>query len=221
MDFDQTEWWGAEVDVEYDGERYERLRIRFFVQDRTAAPMIGEPVPRTVQKVLGDVESIDLIDTSRHPNPSLHQQTVAEALDSGLPLVIGLATPLFCQTRFCGPVVQQVIKPLSERYGDRVAVLHIEPFDIERARTGQLVPVPMMAEWGLQTEPWIFVVEPDPVFRTPSLRRRCRPERSPECRERTQRGSAAEPLSWHGCGRDQSARSRPSSVSRSRPCTAG
>ena len=152
-------WWGAELAVETDGERADGLRMRLWVTDRTAEPMLGEQAPRSTQRVLRDVQDIAEIDTTDPPIPDLHLLTVAEALDRGRPLVIAFATPMFCQTRFCGPVIQQVVRPLYERYGDRADFVHIEPFDIAEARGGRLVAVPQIAEWGLMTEPWVFVID--------------------------------------------------------------
>ena len=157
----RPEWWGVELSVELDGQQLEPTRIRFFVHERTLEPRIGDPAPRTTQLTLRDVDDVREVDSSLEPNPALHELTVAEALDSGRPTVVAFATPAFCQTRFCGPVVEQVVTPIWERHGDRVDVLHIEPFDLAEARAGRLVPVPAMLEWGLESEPWVFVIDAD------------------------------------------------------------
>ena len=155
----RTGWWGAELSVVVGGERADGLRLRLWVSERTGEPMLGEPAPRSTQRVLRDVQDIAEIDTANPPIPELHRLTVAEALDTGRPLVITFATPAFCQTRFCGPVVEQVVRPLYERYGEQAEFLHIEPFDIAEARKGRLVPIPAIEEWGLRTEPWVFVID--------------------------------------------------------------
>jgi hypothetical protein len=111
--------------------------------------------------VLDDDLDIAVLDTTNPPNPELHDVTVAEALQGDRPLVVAFATPAFCLTRFCGPVVERVVVPIWENYGDRVEVIHIEPYDIPTARDGRLEPIPAMAEWGLETEPWVFVVDAD------------------------------------------------------------
>lgn len=158
-ELDRAEWWGAELSVTIDGKRTDGIRLRFWVLERTDEPMIGEQVPRSIQTVLRDVDDISEIDTSNPPNPGMHTLTVAEALDTGRPVVIAFATPAFCQTRFCGPVIDEVVRPLSERYRDRVEFVHIEPWDLAEAREGRLVPVPAMGEWQLPTEPVVFVVD--------------------------------------------------------------
>lgn len=152
--------WGAELSVERGGE-VTVSRIRFVVLERTAEPMIGERIPASVQRVLRDVQDIAEIDSSLPPNPRLHDVTVAEALAEGRPLVIVFATPAFCQTRFCGPVVDEVVRPLEERHGEAATFIHIEPFDLAKARGGELAVLPVMAEWALTTEPWVFVVDRD------------------------------------------------------------
>ena len=151
--------WGAELAVTLNDGEAERLRMRLIVLERTREPMLGEPAPRSVQRVLRDVDDISEIDTSNPPMPELHELTVAEAVDRGRPVLVALATPAFCQTRFCGPVVDTVMRPLHERYRGEVEFVHIEPFDVAAARGGRLELVPAMAEWGLTTEPWIFVID--------------------------------------------------------------
>lgn len=157
--FERAEWWGAELSGTIAGERYTGLRYRFWVNERSDEPMLGESIPRSEQLVLADVDDIAEIDTSNPPIPEMHDMTVAEALATGKPLVVAFATPAFCRTRFCGPVVDEVMRPLHERFGEQAEFLHIEPYDVARAREGNLVPEPIMAEWRLTTEPWIFVVD--------------------------------------------------------------
>jgi len=159
VDLTQPEWWGAELSFGVNDERFEGLRLRFFVQEKTPEPAVGDVVPASRQLLVNDVDDIGLVDTATTPNPALHDMTVADALASGRPSVVAFATPLFCQTRFCGPVVEQVVTPVWEQYRDRVNVMAIEPYDVAQARAGQLVPVEAMQEWGLQTEPWIFVLD--------------------------------------------------------------
>ncbi len=150
--------WGAELNVDYAGERTQ-IRSRFFVLDRTAEPMIGEAIPRFAQRVLSDVDDITEIDSANPPLVALHELTVPQALDAGRPIVIAFATPAFCQTRFCGPVIDSVMQPLHAQYGDEATFIHIEPFDLAAARAGQLVAVPAMEQWALTTEPWVFIVD--------------------------------------------------------------
>jgi hypothetical protein len=158
-ELDKTEWWGAELSVRIGEEHHEGVKVRFFVQEQTAVPSIGEAVPPSTQPTIRDVPDVAMIDSSVPPRPELHDLTVADAVKNGKPTLIAFATPAFCQTRFCGPVVDAVVVPLHEKYRDRVNFIHIEPYKLEEARKGRLVAIPEMAEWGLPSEPWIFVLD--------------------------------------------------------------
>lgn len=160
VDLAHAGWWGAELDVSAGGERHEGLRIRFFVIEEGAEPAIGDPAPATRQPVLADGHDIASLSTAEPPNPEMHEQTIEEALALGRPVVVAFVTPAFCRTRYCGPVLEQVVTPLHERYAGRVEFVHIEPYDLERLRSeSAFVAVPAMEEWGLSTEPWVFVVD--------------------------------------------------------------
>jgi hypothetical protein len=160
--FDEPGDWGVEVNGERDGQRFDPIQVRFGVLEQgiDTVPVIGDPAPRTQQVTLRDVGDISEIDTTNPPNPEMHELTVAEALDTGKPVVVAFATPAFCTSRTCGPVMDKVVVPLFEKYRDRAVFIHIEPYDLMKARAGDgLVPVPAMEEWGLSTEPWVFVID--------------------------------------------------------------
>lgn len=160
VELTQEGWWGAELAVEQAGERHEGLRLRFFVVAEGEEPAVGQPAPATRQPTLADGVEIEELSTAQPPNPEMHRLTIADALKLDRPLVVTFATPAFCQTRFCGPVLEQVVAPLAERYDGQAAFVHIEPFDLARLRDeGTFAPVPAMEEWGLSTEPWVFVVD--------------------------------------------------------------
>ncbi len=163
---DVSSFWSAELDVTAGGKRYEGLLLRFFVRDANepAEPRIGEHVPRSRQRTLADVGDVAEIDSTLPPNPQLHDTTVADALETGRPVVIAFATPAFCQTRFCGPVVEQVFLPLSRQFAGRAEFLHIEPFVLAEARAGRLQSTATTVEWQLRSEPWIFVVDAQGVM---------------------------------------------------------
>ena len=150
--------WGAELRADVGGDAT-TMRVKFFVLERSREPAVGEAAPRSEQTVLRDVADVAEIDTAVPPNPSFHDLTVAEAIDRGKPIVVAFATPAFCQTRFCGPVLDLAVTPMAEQFGDQVTIVHIEPFDIAAVQTGELVAVPELEEWGLVTEPWVFVVD--------------------------------------------------------------
>lgn len=151
--------WGAVVEGSAGSEQIGPVRVRFNVLEQGTVTGIGDPAPRSEQLTLDDVDDIALIDSSNPPHPELHNQTLAEALDKGRPILLAIATPAFCTSRLCGPIVDEVVVPLFEEYGDRAEFVHIEPYDLAAAHAGSIVAVPALADWGIQTEPWIFVID--------------------------------------------------------------
>ena len=156
VDFSSAGIWG----VRATGEAID-LAIAVRVAERTLTPAIGDPAPRTAQAVARDVESLSEISTAEPPAPALYEMTIAEALDRGRPLVVVFSTPAYCQSRVCGPVLDEVTEVMPEFHG-RVEFVHIEPFDLETIRGGGgFTLVPAATQWGLPSEPWVFVVGAD------------------------------------------------------------
>ena len=151
--------WRTEFIVaDADGTQLSVGRLAFNVLSTSAAPGIGEAVPATRNATVHDVDNIEEIDT-RVPPDEMHELSVADALDSDKPLVVVWSTPMFCTSEICGPVLDEAIK-VQERYGERANFVHIEPWDIETARSeGRLKPTAEFVEWGLTTEPWVFIVD--------------------------------------------------------------
>jgi hypothetical protein len=129
-----------------------RFTINVLAAPSTPAP--GTPAPRSHNLIASDVPDLRQIDTSDPPDPRLHQVRIADAIAQGKPQVIVFATPKFCTSRVCGPVVD-IVRTLLPAYGDRVVFTHQEIWRDAAAHEF----FPTMAEWGLQTEPWIFVVD--------------------------------------------------------------
>ena len=159
--FDTAGFWLASFSVASPGGGSPGVgELAFAVKEQLRLPDVGSPVPRTENLTLRDVVTIEEIDTLEPPD-DMHDLTVAQALDLSKPFVVTWSTPLFCVTRVCGPVLEEVVA-LEDRYRDRVNFIHIEPWDLNEARgEGRLVPVPELLEWNLETEPWVFVVGAD------------------------------------------------------------
>lgn len=101
------------------------------------------------------------ITTDQDPELSFYEMTVAEAIESG-PSVLVFATPAWCTTQTCGPLLDQV-KKLSGSY-PTLNYVHIEIYEnIDAASFEDLVTVPAVVEWGLPSEPWVFVTDDNGV----------------------------------------------------------
>jgi hypothetical protein len=105
---------------------------------------------QTLTDVGGDATRID---TRRPVAKDLLQVDLADALGKQ-PVVLTFATPLLCQSRVCGPVVDVADQVRSE-FGARVAFIHQEIYKDNQVDKGLR---PQLLRWRLASEPWIFVV---------------------------------------------------------------
>ena len=154
--------WGAEFDIERPGQDSEIVRYRFPVHGEPLTFVIGDAVPRTKNLTLDDVGgnlSDRHLTTDPAPDAAMYQMTIAEALGTGKPLVAVFATPGFCVTRTCGPMLD-VVKGVRPEFDDRVNFIHVEIIDLDATTTnGEVVYNSFYDEWKLPSEPWTFVVD--------------------------------------------------------------
>jgi hypothetical protein len=162
VQFDSPGEWGVAVTGIFKGQPLPTLTPVFAVRERSQSIAIGAPAPRSIQLTLSDVKDISELSTAQEPNPEMYRLTIADAVASGKPTIIVFATPGFCVTKLCGPS-KEAVDALYERYKGQANFIHVEPYDLEKARSGQaLATLPwIVPEWGLQTEPWIFLVDRD------------------------------------------------------------
>lgn len=165
VEFSCAGLWGVEFSVGLPaGESVPRTF--FEVTPSSTTPGIGQQAPRSDSPVATTPEELAAISTDRQPDPSLYRHTIADAVTSGRPSVIFFGTPAFCQTAMCGPAIEHV-KSIAAEYGERVIFVNVEPYRLQQTANGlqpllgeegQLQTVPAVEEWGLRTEPYLFVV---------------------------------------------------------------
>ena len=110
------------------------------------APKIHTPTPGDVG---GDLSQI----TTRIPPDTQNRVDYAEALGKE-PILLLFATPQFCQSRVCGPVVD-VAEEAKQEYGDEAAFIHMEIYnDNDPSKDVR----PQVRAFHLPTEPWLFAV---------------------------------------------------------------
>ncbi|MEE8386857.1 MAG: hypothetical protein V3S01_13160 [Dehalococcoidia bacterium] len=162
VEFDETGNWGVEASGARDGEPFEPVTAAFTVLENSQTLAVGELAPLSLQTIVSDVADITDIDTSDPPIPEMHDMTIADAVTSGKPTVIVIATPAFCLSRICGPT-KQVVDQVYADYKGQANFVHVEPYDLEKARSGEgLEVIPFLEQdWGLLTEPWVFLVDRD------------------------------------------------------------
>lgn len=162
VDFARAGDWGVRITVATPDRTYDEFPFRFTVRERSEEPMIGDPAPPSLQATLATEPNIEEIDSSSPPRPEMHNLTIADAVMSGKPAVIAFATPAFCHSRLCAPIMDTVMDPLAARFEDVAWFIHVEPNVLRDLRAGFVEnAVPATREWKLQSEPWIFVVGRD------------------------------------------------------------
>jgi hypothetical protein len=153
--FDAPGAWGMEVETTRPGQNPITQRMQLEVKAESSAPIIGEDAPRSKTPTAADVADLKLISSDATPDPRLHQMSVEQAVTSGKPSLILFATPGYCQTAVCGPGVD-VLETLVDQFGNKINPVHVEVYQLPYDN-GKMVPA--MREWGLQTEPWLFLVD--------------------------------------------------------------
>ena len=129
------------------------------VKARSPSPGVGErAIPSetpTLETAGGDLAAVS---TSSKPVPALYRHSIAESLAAGAPFVVTFATPKFCTSRTCGPVVDVVDAVRRELAGSGLRFIHVEVYEGNDPTRGYNR---WMREWKLTTEPWVFVVGRD------------------------------------------------------------
>lgn len=163
LKLDREGSWGIGVIASRPNGTVKSAASPIQVKAKSSTPQIGSAAPRSANKTLDDVDDLAQITTDVDPDPELYGMSVAEALDSGLPLMLTFSTPAFCQTATCGPQLDMV-KELKAEYSDKANFIHIEVYDNPDEIEGDLnnaIVSPVLAEWGLPSEPWTFIVDED------------------------------------------------------------
>jgi hypothetical protein len=160
LNFSRAGDWGVELLIDQRSGPADIVRFAVTVLESPATPALGSPAPRSHNLIASDVKNLRQIDTSSRRDPRLHQVRIADAIARGKPQLIVFATPQFCTSRMCGPVVD-IVRTLLPVYGKRVAFTHQEIWqDFADKKV-----FPTVEEWRLFTEPWIFVVDGQGIIR--------------------------------------------------------
>lgn len=134
--------------------------IGFTASDEPAQVAIGETAPLSQSRTLDDAPLEDLT-SDQTPEEPFYEMTVAEAVQAG-PAVLVFATPAWCTSQSCGPMLDQV-QAIRDDYPD-LNYVHVEIYEnIHVTDPNELVVVPTVEEWGLPSEPWLYVTDADGV----------------------------------------------------------
>jgi hypothetical protein len=167
--FDTAGVWVAEVTADIEGLGRQTAQASFAVQEHPTLPAPGDrALPTrnlTIHSTGVPLAAVDSRATTKGtiPDPELHEWTIARAIAEGRPALVVFATPLFCESKFCGPVTDMV-DDLAGTYDDRAVFIHVEIWrDFENQVLNQAAVDwlwPQMPNGDL-TEPWLFLIGAD------------------------------------------------------------
>jgi hypothetical protein len=164
--FDRAGFWQVEIGATMAGKAY-TATAAFGVADRHVIRDVDDSAWPTVNLTVttpgAPPAAIDSRATSIAdvPDAELHRTTIAAALAAHRPAVVVFATPVYCISRFCGPVTDMV-QALAHDYADRASFIHVEIW--QNYKNQQLTDA--ATQWLLQpngdlNEPWVFVIGAD------------------------------------------------------------
>jgi len=160
LDFTSEGEWRIAALVRQDGEVSATLLPSAIVGGSKGVPAVGQKAPEihtpTPADVGGDVSKV----TTRIPPDTQNHVDYAEALGKE-PILLLFATPQFCQSRVCGPVVD-VAEQVKQQYGDKAVFIHMEIYnDNDPSKNVR----PQVRAFRLPSEPWLFAIDRRGIIR--------------------------------------------------------
>ena len=151
--FDAAGLYIARLEISGEGIE-EKLRAQFEVAKESNTPPLGTPAPASDTPTTDDVKSLKDITTDDDPEPRFYEMSVKDALAAKVPFVLVFSTPKFCTSQVCGPTLDEV-KAVAKEHPD-VTFIHSEIYEGLKPTNPTVAAV---QEWGLPSEPWVFVVD--------------------------------------------------------------
>lgn len=154
VDFSSPGGWS--ISITADGYAATEPTL-MMVADDTAMPQVGEPAPAVATRT-GDDNPLEEITTDPQPEPDFYRLSLDDALDDDRPTVVIFATPAFCTSATCGPVLETAKQVQADHPG--VDFLHVEIYEnLDATSYEDLVTVEAVDTWALPSEPWVFVTD--------------------------------------------------------------
>lgn len=146
--------WRLAAILKEGGELKGALLPSVEVGEFEKVPKVGEKAPLIHTPTRQDVHGNQSKITTRIPPDTQNKVDYADALGKE-PIVLLFATPQFCQSRVCGPVVD-VAEQAKHEFGDKAAFIHMEIYNqndpAKKVR-------PQVRAFHLPSEPWLFTID--------------------------------------------------------------
>jgi hypothetical protein len=165
-----TTFYGAEVEVPSPGN-WLVVAVTTLNGQRVAAqgaaPVSSKVIGAVGSKALSEPTPVATSEAARakictrNPPCTMHYVSLDKALRSGKPTVVSFATPLLCQSRMCGPVVDEQLVTFQRVGAVKANFIHVEEYPTRDPSK----PAKAFSAWGFQTEPWVFVIDRRGIIR--------------------------------------------------------
>jgi hypothetical protein len=156
VDFSSDGEWRIAALIKQGNEVAATLLPSASVGEFKRVPRVGQKAPAIHTPTVADAGGDPVEVTTRIPPDTQNRVDYADALGKE-PIVLLFATPQFCQSRVCGPVVD-VAEQVKDQYGDEAAFIHMEIFNDNDPNKGVR---PQVRAFRLPSEPWLFAIDRD------------------------------------------------------------
>ena len=164
MTFERPGLYRVEATIDLQGEELLGTAA-FTVLPEPQVPIAGDRAPRTENLTVDSDAPLEAIDSraaaeGEIPDPSLHRATIADAIRAGRPVLAVFSTPVYCASRFCGPITDMV-EDLAAEHGDAAEFVHVEIWrDFQNRVLNEAAADWLLHDDNLQ-EPWVFLIGSD------------------------------------------------------------
>ncbi len=146
-----------DVRASYDGVDLES-QVQVYPVDKVMQPLVGSVLPPAPTPTRDQTLDVDPICTLS-PECPFHTVNLESALGTGKPVVVLLASPAYCRTSACGPILDLLIEQVGGR--EDLIVIHSEVYKNPKAvpdlADATLAPLPLA--YDMLWEPSLFVTD--------------------------------------------------------------
>lgn len=133
------------------------------VKTKSASPAVGSRAyPSRTPTLASTHGNLAALTTRTPPDRALLRYSIASSLAAHVPFVVTFATPRYCSSRTCGPVVDVVDHVRRSFSRSKIRFIHVEIYKGNNPHNGENRWV---REWSLPTEPWTFLVGGDGLIK--------------------------------------------------------
>lgn len=162
--FDRPGIWQAQGSFQVDGAA-QSLSATFPVLAHPALPAPGERALKTDNLTMASKVNREAIDSRAQggqpvPDPELHRDTIAGAIAAHRAALVLFATPVYCQSQFCGPSTDALVQ-IAKTGPKDADYIHVEIWKDFGAHVVNRAAADWVFRNGDLTEPWLYLIAPN------------------------------------------------------------